>query len=334
MRRRAFITLLGGAAAGPSVCWPLAARAQQGERVRRIAVLMSLAETDSDGRARFTAFQQGLQKLGWQENRNLRFETRWVAGDLNRYPSHAAELVASAPDVILAGSGPSGLRAVQKETRTIPIVSVGVSDPASLGFVDSMARPGGNVTGFALFEFSIVGKMLETLKQIAPSVERAALLSNPDNPSHIHYLRAFEDAAASLAVEPIAAGVHDASEIKHALERLSGKPPTGLIVPPDTLAQAHRELIIELAVRHRLAAIYTNRAFTVGGGLMSYGADIPDLYRRSASYVDRILRGEKPSVLPVQAPTKFDLVLNLKTAKALGLDVSPMLLARADEVIE
>jgi putative tryptophan/tyrosine transport system substrate-binding protein len=273
VKRRDFVRLAGGAAVG----WPLATRAQQVDPMKRIGVLMGVAEDDPEGRTRFRALQRGLQELGWMEGRNLRLEVRWAAGDQSRYQKFAAELAGIAPDVILCGSGPRGLKALLQETRTIPIVSVGVSDPAGQGLVTSMARPSGNVTGFSLIEFSIVGKMLETLIEVAPNLSRVMLMFNPDNPSAIHFLHSFEGAALSLAVLSTTGQIHNGEEIERAMERLAGEPRSGLVIPPDTLALFNRELIIGLAARHRLPAIYYNRAFTANGGLMSYGVDLADI---------------------------------------------------------
>ena len=327
MKRREFITLFGGAAAA----WPLKAHAQQGERMRRIGVLMAVAN-DAEGQSRLTAFRQGLQKLGWMDGR-VQIEERWARAEPSRIRAYATELVSLGPDVILA-NGNRALKELHGQTRSIPIVFVALTDPVGQGFVESLARPGGNITGFSMFEFSLMGKLLETLKQIAPSIARVAVIFHPDNVSAPGHFRSLEAAAPSFAVAPIMASARDAAEITHAINAVAREPNGALLLPPDVTTIVHRELITELAMRHRLPAIYAYRTYVVSGGLMSYGADVPDLYRRSASYVDRVLRGEKPGELPVQAPTKFELVINLKTAKALGLEVPPMLLARADEVIE
>jgi putative ABC transport system substrate-binding protein len=319
------ITLLGGAAT-----WPLAARAQQGERMRRIGVLMSLAEDDPEDRQRRAAFQQALRELGWSD---LRIDYRWYAGDPARARALAKELVELQPDLIVATATPA-LAALALQMRPIPIVFVAVSDPVGQGFVASLARPGGNATGLTFFEFSVAGKMLEALKQIAPAVSRVALTFNPDNLSTPEFVRTVEAAAPTLAVELVTVPVRRAAEIEPALAAIARQGVNGLMGLPDPFTNAHRDLIVGLAARYRLPAIYIQRAFVVAGGLMSYGVDVTDLFRRAAPYVDRILKGAKPADLPVQQPTKFELVINLKAAKALGLTVPDMLLARADEVIE
>jgi putative tryptophan/tyrosine transport system substrate-binding protein len=327
--RREFITLVGGAAAA----WPIAARAQQGERMRRIGVLMSLTADDPEGQVRLTAFLQGLQQLGWTDGRNVRIDTRWGAGDADRSRGYAAELVALAPDVILA-SGTSTMGPLLRATRTVPIVFTQVTDPVGAGFVDSLARPGGNATGFTLSEYGISGKWLELLKEIAPRVTRAAVLRDPDMAAGSGQLGAIQSVAPSFGVELSPVNVRDAPEIERAVAAFARGSNGGLIVSASGLAIVHRDLIITLAARHRLPAVYFARYFVTGGGLISYGSDNIDPHRRAAGYVDRILKGERPTDLPVQAPTKYELVINLKTAKALGLDVPPSLLARADEVIE
>ena len=328
LKRREFITLLGGAAA-----WPRVARAQQGKQARRIGVLMPFTKDDPEDQLRRAVFQQGLQQLGWTEGRNIRIEYRWFAGEPARAQAMAKELVELQPDLIVAGSTPA-LAAVAQETRTIPVVFVAVSDPIGQGFVTSLARPGGNATGFTFFEFSVVGKVLETLKQIAPGVVRVGLPFNPDTLSNVPFLRVIEAAAQLLAVELIKAPVRNAGEIAAAIAEIAREPGAGLMFLPDPFTIFHRELIVGLAARHRLPAGYVQRPFVTAGGLMSYGVDVIDIYRRAAPYVDRILKGAKPAEMPVQQPTKFELVINLKTAKALGLEISPTLLARADEVIE
>jgi putative ABC transport system substrate-binding protein len=328
MRRREFITLLGGTA----LAWPLDARAQQPDRVRRLGVLMNVAD-DPEGQARVATFQQALQQLGWTDGRNVRIDTRWGANDVDRDRRYATELAALAPDVILA-AGTLSVAAFQQVTRTLPIVFVNVSDPVGAGFVDSLARPGGNVTGFMLLEYSSSGKSLELLKQIAPSVTRAAVLRDPANPAGIAQFGAIQAAAQSLGVEISPVSVRDAGEIERAVAAFARSANGGLIVTPGGSVSVHRDLIVTLAARHKLPAIYAYRFNVTGGGLISYGPDLVDGYRGAAGYVDRILKGEKPGDLPVQAPTKFELVINLKTAKALGLTVPPTLLARADEVIE
>jgi putative tryptophan/tyrosine transport system substrate-binding protein len=329
MRRREFITLLGGAA----VSWPLAARAQQGERMRRIGVLMNLGSDDAEGQARNAAFLQGLQELGWTVGRNVRIEYRWGAGDAELFRRHASELVALAPDVILASGGavvPSLLQA----TRTVPIVFTGTPDPVGAGFVESLARPGGNATGFTSFEYGISGKWLELLKEIAPHVTRAAVIRDPAIAAGLGSLGAIQSVAPSLGVELRPLGVRDAGEIERVVTAFARSSNGGLIVTGSTLAVVHRELITTLAARYRLPAVYPQRSFVTVGGLISYGPDSIDPYRQAAGYVDRILKGEKPAELPVQAPTKYELVINLKTAKALGLEVPTTLLARAENVIE
>jgi putative ABC transport system substrate-binding protein len=329
MRRREFLAILGGAAAS----WPLAARAQQGERMRRVGVLNPFAENDPEVLANITAFRQALQKLGWTDGRNLRIDYRWGGANPERIRAHATELVALEPDVILVSS-PLALQPLQQETRSIPIVFTGVSDPASSGFVASLARPGGNITGFAVAEFSMYGKYLELLKEVAPHVSRVAVMMNPEQIPQAGNWRAIETVAPSFKVQLTAAHVRDSAEIERAIDAFARESNGGLIVLPSALTIVHRGLITGLAVRHRLPAIYAFRQFVMDGGLMSYGVDLVDQYRQAASYVDRILRGEKPGDLPVQQPTQFRLIINLKTAKALGLDVPWILQQRADEVIE
>jgi len=328
MRRREFISLLGGAVAA----WPLAARAQQPERVRRIGVLMNLAE-NQQAQARITAFQHALEQSGWTDRRNVQIEIRWAAGDADRYRAFAAELTALAPDVILA-TGTPAVEALQRATRTTPIVFVAVVDPVGAGLVANLARPGGNATGFSLYEYGLSGKSLELLKQNVPPLARVAVLRDSANPAEIGQLAAIQTAAPSLGLEVTPVGLRDAGEIERAISAFAHVPNGGLIVPGSSLANDHRELIIGLAVRHQLPAIYSDPVFVTNGGLVSYGPDRVDQYRRAAEYVDRILKGEKPADLPVQTPTKYQLAINLKTAKALGLTIPPSVLARADEVIE
>jgi putative ABC transport system substrate-binding protein len=329
MRRRQFITLLGGAAA----VWPLAARAQQPERVRRIGVLMNLTADDPESTRRVVAFGQGLQELGWTEGRNVRIDYRWSAGDTDRIRRYAAELVALAPDVILTNGG-TIVGALQQATRTVPIVFVSVTDPVGGGYVASLARPAGNATGFSQFEYSLSGKWLELLKEIAPRVSRAAVIRDSARTSGVGQFAAIQAVAPSFGVELSPVEPRDPGEIERAIAAFARGLNGGLIVASGTLGEIHRELIIALAARHQLPAVYALREFVAGGGLTSYGPDYIDQYRRAAGYVDRILKGEKPADLPVQAPTKYELLVNLKTAKALGLDVPTTLLARADEVIE
>jgi ABC-type uncharacterized transport system substrate-binding protein len=333
VKRRAFVTLLGGAAAVPSLLWPLAARAQQGERMRRIGVLSNLASDDQEGQTRNAAFLQGLQELGWTVGRNVRIDYRWGLGNAELYRKHAADLVALAPDVILT-NGTSTVGPVLQTTRTVPIVFVNVTDPVAGGFVESLARPGGNATGFASAEYGMAGKWLELLKQIAPHVKHAAVIRNPRVASGSGQYGAVQAVAPFLGMETSAIDARDAGEIERGIMALVPPSNAGLIVTANGATLVHRDLIIRLAARLKLPAVYWTRVFATSGGLISYGNDPIDQYRRAASYVDRILKGEKPASLPVQAPTKFELVINLKTAKPLGLDIPPSLLARADEVIE
>jgi putative ABC transport system substrate-binding protein len=329
VKRREFITLLGGTAAA----WPLAARAQQSERVRRIGVLMSLAADDLDGQARVATFRQALEQLGWNDDRNVRIDIRWAAGDADRIRQHAAELVVLTPDVILAiGTAVTG--SLRQATRTVPIVFVNVSDPVGAGFVASLARPGGNATGFIQFEYGIAGKWLELLKEIAPGVKRVAVIRDADISAGTGQLGAIQSVAPSFGVELSPVGVRDAAEIEQTLDSFARGSNGGLLVTGSTLALVHRDLITMLAARHKLPAVYFQRPFVDAGGLTSYAPDPIEGFRRAAGYVDRIIRGDKPADLPVQAPTKYELVINLKTAKALGLEVPATLLARADEVIE
>ena len=331
MRRREFITLLGGAAAA----WPLAARAQQSDEVRRIGVLMGFAESDPVVQAYLVAFREGLQKLGWAEGRNIRIDTRWATPrDAEARQRFAKELVALQPDLILSHNTPT-TAALLQQTRTISIVFAVVSDPVGSGFVASFPRPGGSVTGFTNIEPTMAGKWLELLKEIAPRVKRVVLLFNPATaPYAEYYLNPFKAAAASFAVEAIAAPVHNTSELESVIATLARAPNGGLVVMTDSFLVAHRAEITSLAARKRLPAVYPFRSFTEVGGLLSYGNDLTDNFRRAATYADRILKGAKPADLPVQAPTKYVLTINLKTAKELGLDVPLLLQQRADEVIE
>jgi len=331
INRRAFIMLLGGAAAA----WPLAARAQQSERMRRIGVLMGYPESDSDAQANVAAFRESLQRLGWAEGRNVRIDTRWpIPADVESMQRLAKELVALQPDVILSQITPT-TAALLQHTRTIPIVFATVSDPVGSGFVASLSRPGGHVTGFATLEGSLGGKWVELLKEIAPRVARVALLFNPATATMAeYYLDPMEAAAASLGVEAIVAPVHGRSELESIIATQAREPNSGLIVLPDSFLTVHRAEVTSLAARYRLPAVYPFRQFAELGGLLSYGVDLLENWRGAAGYVDRILKGEKPADLPVQVPSKYELVLNLKTAKALGLDVPWFLQQRADEVIE
>jgi|SoiMetStandDraft_5_1073268.scaffolds.fasta_scaffold02281_3 putative ABC transport system substrate-binding protein len=330
MKRREFIRFLGGAA----VAWPLAASAQQSERVRRIGVLSALAEDDPESVTRRAAFEQALKTLGWTNGSNVRVDYRWAAANAERMRKHAAEVIALAPDVILTSSN-IVLAPMIQATRTIPIVFVQVIDPVGSGFVESLAQPGGNVTGFTQFEYSLAGKWVELLKQIAPHVTRAAVIRDPTRGPGIGQFAVVQAIAPSLGIElkPINANALDNSETERAIAAFARSPNGGLIVTVGGTA-FNRDLIIALAAKHRLPAVYPYRYFASGGGLMSYGPDTIEQYRRAADYIDRILKGEKPADLPVQAPTKYELVINLKTAKALGLTVPPSVLARADEVIE
>ena len=332
MKRREFITLAGVAA----IAGPLAARAQQPERVRRIGVLMSLAADDREGQARIDAFVEGLRELGWINGRNVRIDTRWGAGwagGSDRVRQSVAELVALSPDVILA-SGGSVVGPLLQATRTVPIVFTATPDPVGAGFVDNLARPGGNATGFLNFDYNIAGKWLELLKQIAPGVTRAAVIRDPATPQGIGQFSAVNAESPSLGIDvsPINAG--EPSDVERAITAFAHVPNSGLIVTGSNFAITHRELIIKLVSQHKLPTVYPLRFFVTAGGLISYGPDETDTHRRAAAYVDRILKGEKPADLPVQAPTKFELVINLKTAKALGLTIPPSVLTRADEVIE
>jgi len=328
MKRREFITLLGGAAA-----WPLAARAQQPERARRIGVLTPFAADDPEAKARVEAFVQALQQLGWSVGRNVQIDIRWGAGDAERTRHYAAELVALAPDAILAAGGAT-VGPLLQATRSVPIVFTLTPDPVGAGFVESLSHPGGNATGFTNFEYGIGVKWLELLKEIAPGVTRAAVLRDPAIPAGIGEFGAIQAVAPSLGIELRPIDMREAGEIERAVTAFARSSNGGLIVTSNAWGIVHRDLIIALASRHRLPVVYPFRVFVKAGGLVSYGPDTIDPHRRAADYVDRILRGEKPAELPVQAPTKFELAINLKTAKALGLDLPATLLARADEVIE
>jgi putative tryptophan/tyrosine transport system substrate-binding protein len=329
MRRRDFMTLIGGTAAA----WPLAARAEQDERVRRVGVLMNTVADDAEGQARLIAFGQGLAQLGWTDGRNVRIHIRWGAGDAERFHRYAVELVALAPDVILAASG-TAVPPLLQATRTLPIVFAQTMDPVGAGFVASLARPGGNATGFTQVEFGMSGKWLELLKQIAPRVTRAAVIRDPSEPAGMGQWGAIQALAPSLGVEVSPVDARDTDDMERSVTAFVGSSNGGIVVTGSAATAVHREKIVSLAARHRLPAVYPYRYHITSGGLISYGPDTIEPYRRAASYVDRILRGEKPADLPVQAPTRYELAINLKTAKALGLDVPPMLLARADEVIE
>jgi putative ABC transport system substrate-binding protein len=331
--RREFITLLGGAA----VAWPLAARAQQSERMRRIGVLMNNAEDDPEGQARAAAFQQGLRALGWTEGQNLRIDWRWMEGDIGRIRGAVAELAQDAPDVIVANGRVNLSEAVQV-IRSIPIIFVLVSDPVGQGFISSLARPGGNVTGFTFFEYAMFGKWLDLLKLVAPAVTRVGFIFNPDVSAYLttydRFLPAFETQARQYSIALTVARVATEAEIDAAVAKLAAAPGGGLMVPPDAYTLVHRNLIVQSTAQHRIPAIYSYRQVIKEGGLMSYAPETSDIFRRSAWYVDRILNGAKPAELPVQTPIKFEFVINLKTATTLGLTVTPSVHALADEVIE
>jgi putative tryptophan/tyrosine transport system substrate-binding protein len=330
VRRREFITLLGGAAAS----WPLAARAQQLEQMRRIGVLMNTGADESESQARLAAFMQGLQELGWAAGRNLRIDYRWSPGDLARLRKDAEQLVALRPELILSGVGPTTF-ILQQVTRTIPIVMAQGIDPVGNGYVDSLARPGGNTTGFIQFEYSLAGKWMELLKEVAPGTTRVGVLREPGAPgAAIGQWTMIQAVAQSVGAELKPIELRDANEIERTVTAFARSPNAGLIVVVSAASLIHRDLIITLAARHRLPAVYAYRVFVTHGGLITYGPDIASQYRRAAGYANRILKGENPADLPVQSPTKYELVINLKTAKALGLEIPPSLLARADEVIE
>jgi len=326
MKRREFITLLGGAAA-----WPLAARAQQAGSMRRVGVLMQWTEDDAESQARLAAFREGLRQLGWTDGGNVQLDTRWGTGDVSRLQTAAKELIASAPDVILAGAGGT-VAPLKQATSTVPIVFAQGIDPVGLGLIASMARPGGNITGFTQFEFTLSGKWPQILKEIAPAVTRAAVLRSPSTPGGVGQWAVILASSTGMEVSPI--GVGEAGEIERGITQFASQSNGGLIVAVGVSTTKHRQLIIDLAARHRLPAVYPYRFYVAGGGLIPYGVNLDGLYRQAAGYVDRILKGAKPADLPVQAPSKYELVINLKTAKALGIEVPPMLLARADEVLE
>jgi putative tryptophan/tyrosine transport system substrate-binding protein len=328
MKRREFITMLGGAGA-----WPVVARAQQGEQLRRVGVLLALAEDDPEAKSRLAAFRLGLAKRGWSESSNIQLVYRFAAASARQPQPFARELVALQPDVVLAHTPPVA-SALQRESRSVPIVFVNISDPIGLGLIASLARPGGNLTGVVHYETGIVGKWLAMLKEIAPHITRAALVANPKSGSFDYFLKAGEVVAPSLAIEIVPIPVETAADIERSIASFARVPNGGLVFPPDVTTITHRDLVIALAANHRLPAIYPFHLFVLAGGLMCYGTDQIDMFRLAAFYVDRILRGDKPAELPVQAPTKFETTLNLKTAKALGLSVPPGLLVAADEVIE
>jgi putative ABC transport system substrate-binding protein len=329
LKRREFMTLLGGAAAA----WPLAARAQQPERMRRVGVLMTRLADDSQSRLQVAAFQQRLQELGWTNDANIRIEYRWGAGDTGKYRKYAAELVALASDVIVAVGG-SSVEAVQEISHSVPIVFLQVTDPVNRGLIASLARPHGNETGFVQFDFAICAKWLELLKQVAPRVSRVAVLRDPSQFSGNGQMAAIQSAAPAFGIELTPIDMREADVIEPGLKAFAQGANQGIIVTATAKADIHRRLIMDLAARYRWPAVYPYRIYVAEGGLISYGPNVIDEFRRAAGYVDRILKGEKPSHLPVQAPTKYELVINLKTAKALGLEVPPSVLARADEVIE
>jgi putative ABC transport system substrate-binding protein len=330
MRRRDFILALGGAAA-----WPLAARAQQPEKIRRIGMLMGTQADSRDGQLQAGALRKGLEALGWVDGRNLRFDHRWMQGEAGEARRLAKELIALQPDVLVTHGIPTSV-AVQRETRSIPIVFVNVADPVNVGLAETFARPGGNATGFMNMDPSMGGKWLQVLKEFLPGIRRVAVMFNPDTAAAggRYYLSSIEASAASLAVEPVVAPVHSPAEIEKVVAEHAGQPDDGLIILPDLFLAAHRPLIIELAARYRVPAIYISRLHAETGGLISYGSDSIDIFTRAASYVDRILKGEKPGDLPIQSPTKLELVINLRTAKAMGLTVNRNFLLRADAVIE
>jgi putative ABC transport system substrate-binding protein len=330
MRRREFITLLGGAA----VAWPLAALAQQGDRMPRVAVLTPFAESDPEAQSWFKAFMQGMQAVGWTDGRNIRIDVRWAGSEVDRIQRLAKELVDLQPEVVFAITTPS-VNAVLRETRTIPIVFTLVTDPVAQGLVESLVRPGGNITGFTILEPEIAGKLVQVLKEVAPATARAAVIFNPDTePYYKLYMSSIEAAAASFAMKAFEAPAHNRAEIEAAISALAREPAGGVIAMSGTFTTVHRDLIIALAARYRLPAVYPFRFFVADGGLISYGGDLRDTQSRAAIYVDRILKGAKPADLPIQLPTKFELVINLKTAKTLGLALPASFPLRADELIE
>ena len=331
LKRREFITLVSGAAAASSMSWPIAARAQPRERMRRISVLMNRAAENPEGQDRLAAFQQGLQETGWGVGRNIRIDTRWSEDNADRTGKYAAEVVALAPDVILA-SGTLAATALQRINSTLPIVFAAVADPVGAGIVDSLAHPGGNATGFMIYEYELNAKYLELLKEITPSVKRVAIIRNPANPAGVAALGALQNAARSLGIEASPVNIRAPDQIERDVAAFARSPNGGLVVTQT--ANFHRDLIVVLAARHKLPAVYTLRYDVTSGGLLSYGPDVVDQFRQAAGYVDRILKGEKPADLPVQAPTKYQLIINIKTAKTLGLTLPDKLLAVADEVIE
>jgi ABC-type uncharacterized transport system substrate-binding protein len=328
MKRREFITLLGSATA----IWPLAALAQS-ERLRRVGILMPFPESDTEGQTRVRAFKQELQRLGWIEGSKVQFDERWTTDNMDLVRANAASLLELKSDVIVA-SGNRVIPILKQMTREVPIIIATAVDPVGAGLVASLAHPGGNITGFSILEVSVIGKMLALLKQIAPKASRSALIYNPDIPSTVLYERSFKAAATSLAVEPIVAHIHGMADIERVIQTMARTQNGGIIFPPDITLNALREQIVATVARNRVPAIYSDTVFTTSGGLATYGADRTDNFRKAASYVDRILRGEKPGDLPIQEPTKYEFVINLKTAKALGLEISPMLVALADKVIE
>jgi putative tryptophan/tyrosine transport system substrate-binding protein len=329
MRRREFITFLTGVAAA----WPLAVRAQQPERTRRIAILMNRAANDLEGESRLATFKEAMEQLGWREGRNLRIDVRWGGDEIDTERKYAAELVALSPDLILA-AGTVSMTALHPLTRTLPIVFAVVADPVGAGFVKSLAKPGGNATGFSLYEYGLSGKWLELLKQVAPSITRAAVLRDVTNPAGLAYFGAIRATGQSLGIEVSPLEMNNAGEIEKGIAEFAIAAKSGLIVTPNSSASIHRALIVDLAARFRLPAVYPFDYMARGGGLLSYGPDFVEQFRNAANYVDRVLRGEKPADLPVQQPTKYKMIINLKTAKALGLTVPTSLLGRADEVLE